>query len=117
MIRFYLGEGADPQECADLLLCRARGSRLCARQSAPARRQETRGSGGYGMLVGPQASVSERAPFAAKLKRGPRTTSPSRRWRSRPARPFVESGIAPRHVDLRPFVLSGQGDPHPCRAG
>ena len=43
------------------------------------------------------------------------TTSPSRRWRCPPARPSSSSGIAPRHVDLRPFVLTGNEVPH--RAG
>ena len=70
--------------------------------------KETRGSGGYGMLVGPQASAGERAAFAAKLKARPDDyiAQPTLALSTCPT--FVESGVAPRHVDLRPFVLSGK---------
>ncbi len=54
-----------------------------------------------------------RAPRSTQFREGGRSparrsTSPSRRWRCRRARPTSESGIAPRHIDLRPFVLSGK---------
>ena len=70
--------------------------------------KEVNGSGGYGMLVGPHATAAQREQFARQDHgRSRTTTSPSRRWRSRPARPRSTSGVSPRHVDLRPFVLSG----------
>ena len=62
------------------------------------------------MLIGPHATqaASARSSRAQHHGAGRATTSPSRRWRSPPARPWSSSGIAPRHVDLRPFVLSGK---------
>ena len=70
--------------------------------------KETRGSGGYGMLIGPAATRAELDEFARAAARAARaTTSRSRRSRSRPARRSSDAGIAPRHVDLRPFVLQG----------
>jgi uncharacterized circularly permuted ATP-grasp superfamily protein len=65
------------------------------------------GSGGYGMLVGPHASREEIANFAFRLKARPEgyIAQPTLALSTCPT--FVESGVAPRHVDLRPFVLSG----------
>jgi uncharacterized circularly permuted ATP-grasp superfamily protein len=69
--------------------------------------KETRGSGGYGMLVGPHASKKERGAFAAKLRARPNAyiAQPTLALSTCPT--FVDSGIAPRHIDLRPFVLVG----------
>ncbi|HRQ63739.1 MAG TPA: circularly permuted type 2 ATP-grasp protein [Xanthomonadaceae bacterium] len=65
------------------------------------------GSGGYGMLVGPHASREEREAFAARLRAKPHDyiAQPTLALSTVPI--FVDQGIAPRHVDLRPFVLSG----------
>ncbi len=64
------------------------------------------GSGGYGMLVGPHATLAEREAFALKLKAKPEgfIAQPTLALSTVPC--FVENGIAPRHVDLRPYVLS-----------
>lgn len=69
--------------------------------------KEVDNSGGYGMLVGPQASKNELAEFSRKLKHAPHgfIAQPTLALSTCPT--FVASGIAPRHVDLRPFVLSG----------
>ena len=69
--------------------------------------KEAHGSGGYGMLVGPQASASEIEDFRARLKAMPDAyiAQPTLSLSTCPT--FVNQGIAPRHVDLRPFVLSG----------
>jgi len=69
--------------------------------------KEVNGSGGYGMLVGPHATKEQRAAFAEKLKANPEgfIAQPTLALSTVPC--FVESGLAPRHVDLRPFVLSG----------
>ncbi len=65
------------------------------------------GSGGYGMLVGPHASRAELDTFRTLLKERPNDyiAQPTLALSTVPT--FVDSGIAPRHVDLRPFVLSG----------
>jgi uncharacterized circularly permuted ATP-grasp superfamily protein len=69
--------------------------------------KEVHGSGGYGMLVGPTASKKEIAAFRAKLKAKPDNyiAQPTLALSAVPT--FTASGVAPRHVDLRPFVLSG----------
>jgi uncharacterized circularly permuted ATP-grasp superfamily protein len=65
------------------------------------------GSGGYGMLMGPAASQRERSEFAAQLKANPRNfiAQPVISLSTVPT--FVGDRIEPRHVDLRPFILSG----------
>jgi len=70
--------------------------------------KETHGSGGYGMLVGPHATNAERAVFCEKLKAHPDAyiAQPTLALSTCPT--CVEAGIAPRHVDLRPFVLYGK---------
>ena len=69
--------------------------------------KEVHGSGGHGMLVGPAASKAQIDSFRAKLKAAPTNfiAQPTLALSTCPT--FVESGIAPRHVDLRPFVLTG----------
>ena len=70
--------------------------------------KEVHGSGGYGMLIGPKADKVAIAAFRAKLKSDPRNfiAQPTLALSTCPT--CVEEGIAPRHVDLRPFVLSGR---------
>ena len=69
--------------------------------------KEVNGSGGYGMLVGPHASKTAIAEFRTKLKHDPGNfiAQPTLSLSTCPV--SVASGVAPRHVDLRPFVLSG----------
>ena len=69
--------------------------------------KEVNGSGGYGMLVGPHATEAQRELFRAKLKNDPANfiAQPTLALSTCPA--SFESGVSPRHVDLRPFVLSG----------
>ncbi|AMO21879.1 circularly permuted type 2 ATP-grasp protein [Ramlibacter solisilvae] len=70
--------------------------------------KEVHGAGGYGMLVGPAASQQEIEEFRRALEARPEgyIAQPTLSLSSCPT--FVESGIAPRHIDLRPFVLSGK---------
>ncbi len=69
--------------------------------------KEVHGSGGYGMLVGPHATKAQRADFAEKIKADPEgfIAQPTLALSTVPC--FVDNGLAPRHVDLRPYVLSG----------
>jgi len=69
--------------------------------------KEVHGSGGYGMLVGPAASKEEIETFRAKLKARPENyiAQPTLALSTCPT--LVEDGLAPRHLDLRPFVLIG----------
>ena len=69
--------------------------------------KEVHGSGGYGMLIGPAASKTELEAFRERILATPEKyiAQPTLSLSTCPT--FVEAGIAPRHVDLRPFVLSG----------
>ncbi|NBA93922.1 circularly permuted type 2 ATP-grasp protein [Pseudomonas sp. R5(2019)] len=69
--------------------------------------KETQGSGGYGMLVGPASTAAQIEAFAERIKARPQDyiAQPTLSLSTCPT--FVEQGIAPRHIDLRPFVLSG----------
>jgi uncharacterized circularly permuted ATP-grasp superfamily protein len=69
--------------------------------------KEVNGSGGYGMLVGPHSTKQQIEEFRRKLKSAPDgfIAQPTLALSTCPT--FVASGVAPRHVDLRPFVLSG----------
>jgi uncharacterized circularly permuted ATP-grasp superfamily protein len=69
--------------------------------------KEVHGSGGYGMLIGPTASKEEIASFRAKLEAQPDNyiAQPTLALSTCPT--LVEAGVAPRHLDLRPFVLYG----------
>jgi uncharacterized circularly permuted ATP-grasp superfamily protein len=107
MIEFYLGEkpilNNVPtwlcREPADLKHVLAHLGELVVK--------EVHGAGGYGMLVGPAASKAEIEAFRAQLVANPGNyiAQPTLALSTCPT--FVESGIAPRHIDLRPFVLSG----------
>jgi len=70
--------------------------------------KEVHGAGGYGMLVGPASSTQEVAAFAERVKADPANyiAQPTLALSTCPT--FVEQGIAPRHIDLRPYVLSGR---------
>ena len=69
--------------------------------------KEVHGSGGYGMLIGPSASSEEIEAFRAKLLAMPSNyiAQPTLALSTCPT--LVDSDVAPRHLDLRPFVLVG----------
>ena len=70
--------------------------------------KEVHGAGGYGMLVGPASTKDEIEDFRQAILANPEgyIAQPTLSLSSCPT--FVESGIAPRHIDLRPYVLSGK---------
>ncbi|MBR9764391.1 MAG: circularly permuted type 2 ATP-grasp protein [Rhodobacteraceae bacterium] len=74
--------------------------------------KEVHGSGGYGMLVGPAASKKELSDFEAKLraKPGNYVAQPTLALSTVPI--MTKKGLAPRHVDLRPYVLVSPGRVH-----
>ena len=108
MIRFYLGEEpilsnvptwqcSRPDELSHVL---AHLPELVVK--------EVHGAGGYGMLVGPTASRAELDEFRARILAHPGhyIAQPTLALSTTPT--YVESGVAPRHVDLRPYVLCGK---------
>ncbi|MDQ8726607.1 circularly permuted type 2 ATP-grasp protein [Bradyrhizobium sp. LHD-71] len=70
--------------------------------------KEVHGSGGYGMLIGPSATKEMIASFRDRLKAQPDNfiAQPTLALSTCPI--ATEQGLAPRHVDLRPFVLTGR---------
>ncbi len=108
MIRFYLGE--EP-ELANVptFRCAERDALGYVLDHLPELVvKETRGSGGYGMLIGPTATRAQIAEFAVRVREHPDDyiAQPTLALSTCPT--FVASGVAPRHVDLRPFVLMGR---------
>lgn len=65
-------------------------------------------SGGYGMLIGPQASKQECAKFVQHIRRDPRNYVAQPLLTLSTAPTLVGSRVEPRHLDLRPFILSGR---------
>jgi len=107
MIRYYLGEApilpnVPSWRCAEEKQLHHVLARLDELVVKP-----VDGSGGYGMLMGPVASQRERTQFAARLKAEPRNyiAQPVITLSTVPT--FVGDRIEARHVDLRPFILSG----------
>ena len=108
MIEFYLGEKPLLSN-VPTLMCRNADDLLYTLDNLKDLVvKEVHGAGGYGMLVGPAATLAERDAFAAILRAHPENyiAQPTLSLSSCPT--FVESGIAPRHIDLRPYVLSGK---------
>jgi uncharacterized circularly permuted ATP-grasp superfamily protein len=108
MVRFYLGEepilkNVPTWQCRkpdDLAHVLSRLEELVVK--------EVHGAGGYGMLVGPTSSKAEIEAFRRILVANPGNyiAQPTLALSSCPT--FVEEGVAPRHIDLRPFVLVGR---------
>lgn len=108
MVRFYLGEEpilnnvptwqcAKPDDCKYVL--EHLGELVV---------KEVHGSGGYGMLVGPKSTREQIETFRIKVSENPENyiAQPTLSLSTTPT--FVEEGIAPRHVDLRPYCLVGE---------
>lgn len=109
MIRFYLSEEPilsnvptwELRKRQDLQHVLARLEELVVK--------EVHGAGGYGMLIGPASTAAERAEFRERILAHPDKyiAQPTLALSTCPT--LVDAGIAPRHIDLRPFVLSGRG--------
>jgi uncharacterized circularly permuted ATP-grasp superfamily protein len=108
MIEFYLGQkpilnnvptfmGREPE---DLKYMMAHMKDLVVK--------EVHGAGGYGMLVGPASTTAEIEDFRKAVAANPSgyIAQPTLSLSTCPT--YVQSGVAPRHIDLRPFVLSGK---------
>jgi uncharacterized circularly permuted ATP-grasp superfamily protein len=67
-------------------------------------------SGGYGMLIGPHSTAAEREEFRQRIVANPRNyiAQPTLALSAAPS--FLQDGVEPRHVDLRPYVLCNGDD-------
>ena len=108
MIRFYLGEEPILKNVPTWMCRKPEDLQYTLAHLPELVVKEVHGAGGYGMLVGPAASKQEIEDFRAALLANPGgyIAQPTLSLSSCPT--FVDSGVAPRHIDLRPFVLSGR---------
>lgn len=112
MIRFYLGEEPLLNNVPTWMLRKPDDLKYVLEHLPELVVKEVHGSGGYGMLVGPASTRQEIEDFRARIIAAPEKyiAQPTLALSNCPT--FVEDGplggIAPRHLDLRPFVLSGK---------
>ena len=108
MIEFYLGEKPILHNVPTYMCRKDDDLKYVLANLAELVVKEVHGAGGYGMLIGPAASKAEIEDFRNALLANPSgyIAQPTLSLSTCPT--FVESGIAPRHIDLRPFVLSGK---------
>jgi uncharacterized circularly permuted ATP-grasp superfamily protein len=110
IIRYYLGEDAilpnvptyvcfDPKQCQHVL---ANLDKLVVKAANE--------SGGYGMLIGPQASAAERSAFADRVRTNPRNYIAQPLLALSRVPTLVGDGLEGRHVDLRPYILHSGDD-------
>jgi uncharacterized circularly permuted ATP-grasp superfamily protein len=108
MIRFYLGEEPILNNVPTWQCAKTDDCKYVLENLKDLVVKEVHGSGGYGMLVGPKCTATEIAEFALRIKAKPHNyiAQPTLALSTTPT--FVEQGIAPRHVDLRPYCLVGE---------
>ncbi len=108
MIEFYLGEKPVLQNVPTFMCRNPEDLKYTLAHLKDLVVKEVHGAGGYGMLVGPAATQAEIEDFRRALIADPANyiAQPTLSLSTCPT--YVESGVAPRHIDLRPFVLSGK---------
>ena len=108
MIEFYLGEKPILNNVPTYLCRDAEDLKYVLSHLSELVVKEVHGAGGYGMLVGPASTQAEVEEFRAHLLANPSNyiAQPTLSLSTCPT--YVDAGIAPRHIDLRPFVLSGR---------
>jgi uncharacterized circularly permuted ATP-grasp superfamily protein len=108
MIRFYLSEEPILHNVPTYQLRNADDLRYTLDHLAELVVKEVHGAGGYGMLVGPASTQAEIEDFRQRILARPDNyiAQPTLSLSTCPT--FVESGLAPRHIDLRPYILCGR---------
>ena len=108
MIRFYLSEEPILLNVPTWMLRKPDDLKYALEHLPELVVKEVHGAGGYGMLVGPASTRQEIEDFRQRILANPGNyiAQPTLSLSTCPT--FVESGLAPRHIDLRPYILSGQ---------
>jgi uncharacterized circularly permuted ATP-grasp superfamily protein len=108
MVEFYLGEQPILKNVPTYMGRKPDDLKYMLDHMADLVVKEVHGAGGYGMLVGPASTKAEIDAFreAVKAKPDGYIAQPTLSLSTCPT--YVNSGVAPRHIDLRPFVLSGK---------
>ncbi len=108
MIRFYLGEEPILNNVPTWQCAKTDDLKYVLEHLGELVVKEVHGSGGYGMLVGPKCTTDEVEMFRHKILKDPGNyiAQPTLALSATPT--FVAEGVAPRHVDLRPYCLVGE---------
>ncbi|MCW5233228.1 circularly permuted type 2 ATP-grasp protein [Verminephrobacter eiseniae] len=108
MIRFYLGQEPILKNVPTWMCRKPDDLQYVLAHLSELVLKEVHGAGGYGMLIGPAATRAQIEDFRRALQANPAgyIAQPTLSLSSCPT--YVDNGIAPRHIDLRPFVLSGR---------
>jgi uncharacterized circularly permuted ATP-grasp superfamily protein len=108
MVRFYLGEEPLLNNVPTYMLRKPDDLQYVLEHLPELVVKEVHGAGGYGMLVGPASTREFIEEFRLRILASPEKyiAQPTLALSACPT--FVEAGVAPRHIDLRPFVLSGR---------
>ena len=108
MIKFYLGQDAILPNVPTYICARDKECKYTLENLDKLVVKSTNESGGYGMLMGHQASREERESFGRKIKEDPRNfiAQPVVELSQHPS--FVDDRFEGRRIDLRPYILYGQ---------
>lgn len=107
MIRFYLSEEPILGQVKTYVCARDEDRKFVLDNIQDLVVKAVNEAGGYGMLIGPQASKKERADFRARIEASPRNYIAQPRIELSTCPTWGLKGVAPRRVDLRPYVLTG----------
>jgi uncharacterized circularly permuted ATP-grasp superfamily protein len=108
MIRYYLDQDAILPNVPSYLCCEPLQCEYVLENMAALVVKPANESGGYGMLMGPKSTAAERASFADLVRQNPRNyiAQPVITLSTTPT--LIDGALEPRHLDLRPFILSGR---------
>jgi uncharacterized circularly permuted ATP-grasp superfamily protein len=107
-IRFYLGEDALLGQVPTYICARAEDQRYVLDHLAELVVKSVNEAGGYGMLIGPQASRRELSEFRERIRGDPRNFIAQPRIELSTCPTWTAKGVEPRRVDLRPYVVTGE---------
>ena len=108
MIEFYLGEHAILNNVYTYMLRDPKQRQHVFTNLHNLVVKEVQGSGGYGMLIGPMSTAEERETYKLRVMQNPENYIAQPTLALSTAPTLIDGEIVPRHVDLRPFVLSGK---------
>jgi uncharacterized circularly permuted ATP-grasp superfamily protein len=108
LVRYYLDEEPLLKQVPTFTLNRARDLEYVLDNLDTLVVKAVDGAGGYGMMIGPQATPDERSAFGARVRQNPRGYIAQEVVKLSRAPVYLNGAFAARHVDLRPFVMFGQ---------
>ena len=117
IIKYYLGEEAIVPNVPSYLCMYEEDRRYVLDNLDKLVVKPANESGGYGMLIGPHSTAEQRAEFAERIKADPRNYMAQPTLMLSAAPTLCGDGIDPRHVDLRPFILSAGTDTYVTTGG